>query len=132
MVARMTTTRFASVPRVSPVAGRLRVPGDKSISHRDAMLAAIAEGASRLSGSAPGADCHAEGRTTVTEPTPTRDHTERALEAFGGRVIRDGDSVGVDGGQRLRAITADVPGDVAVSYPGFFAELERIAAGAAA
>ena len=238
MVAPMTATGFAAVPHVSRVTGRLRVPGDKSISHRYAMFAAIAEGDSRLTGYAPGADCaatlaclealgarvsrgaaitisglgprglrapsspldaansgtsmrllagllaahpftcviggdaslsrrpmrrvigpltrmgasidavegrppltirgadlhaithlpevpsaqvksavllaglHADGRTTVKEPTPTRDHTERALEAFGGRVVRDGDSVSVDGGQRLRAITADVPGDI--------------------
>jgi 3-phosphoshikimate 1-carboxyvinyltransferase len=238
MVASMTTTGFAAIPRVSRVTGRIRVPGDKSISHRYAMLAAIAEGESRLTGYAPGADCaatlaclealgvritrgatitilgrgprglrapsapldaansgtsmrlfagllaahpftsaiggdeslsrrpmrrviepltrmgatidaidgrppltihggslhaithqpevpsaqvksavllaglHADGRTAVKELTPTRDHTERALEAFGGRVIRDGDSVAVDGGQRLRAMTADVPGDI--------------------
>ena len=37
-------TGSAAVPRVSRVAGRLRVPGDKSISHRYAMLAAIADG----------------------------------------------------------------------------------------
>jgi len=240
----MTTTGFAAVPRVSRVGGRVRVPGDKSISHRYAMLAAIAEGESRLTGYAPGADCaatlaciealgvrvsrvheaggpdaiviegrgplglrapsgpldaansgtsmrlfagllaahpftsviggdaslsrrpmrrviepltrmgaaidahdgrppltihgtslhaithlpevpsaqvksavllaglHADGRTTVKEPTPTRDHTERALEAFGGRVVREGDTVAVDGGQRLRAVRADVPGDI--------------------
>jgi 3-phosphoshikimate 1-carboxyvinyltransferase len=232
------TTGFADIPRVSRVTGRLRVPGDKSISHRYAMLAAIAEGESRLTGYLPGADCaatlaclealgvriargativiegrglrglraaagpldaansgtsmrllsgllaahpftsviggdaslsrrpmrrviepltrmgatveardgrppltihgaalhaiahepevpsaqvksavllaglHAEGRTAVKEPTATRDHTERALEAFGGRVIREGDTVAVEGGQRLRGITADVPGDI--------------------
>jgi 3-phosphoshikimate 1-carboxyvinyltransferase len=232
------TTGFAAIPRVSRVTGRLRVPGDKSISHRYAMLAAIAEGDSRLTGYAPGADCaatlaclealgarvirgaaitisgrgprglrapsapldaansgtsmrllagllaahpftstiggdaslsrrpmrrviepltrmgasidsldgrppltirgsdlraiacqpdvpsaqvksavllaglHADGRTSVKEPTPTRDHTERALEAFGGRVIREGDTVAVDGGQTLHGITANVPGDI--------------------
>ena len=53
------TTGFALIPRVSRVAGRLRVPGDKSISHRYAMLAAIADGTSRLTGYAPGADCAA-------------------------------------------------------------------------
>src|SRR5205814_6473814 len=37
--------------------GRLRVPGDKSISHRYAMLAALADGRSKLTGFAPGADC---------------------------------------------------------------------------
>ena len=56
------TTGFAPlqpqiVPSVSRVRGRLRVPGDKSISHRYAMLAAIADGTSRLEGYASGADC---------------------------------------------------------------------------
>ncbi len=36
--------------------GRLRVPGDKSISHRSVMLSAIAEGESRISGFLEGAD----------------------------------------------------------------------------
>ena len=39
------------------VHGRLRVPGDKSISHRYALLAAWPTGTSRLSNYAPGADC---------------------------------------------------------------------------
>src|SRR5271157_3909822 len=39
------------------VLGSLRVPGDKSISHRYAMLAAIAKGHSRFDNFAPGADC---------------------------------------------------------------------------
>ena len=228
----------AVVPRVSRVAGRLGVPGDKSISHRYAMLAGIADGVSRLHGYAPGADCaatlaclealgvriergpsltihgaglgglqhpagpldaansgtsmrllsgllaahdfrsviagdaslsrrpmrrvieplermgariaaidgrppltidggslraithtpdvpsaqvksavllaglHAAGRTTVLEPAPTRDHTERAFEAFGVHAIRDGRAVAIDGGQRLHAIDAHVPGDI--------------------
>ena len=233
----------AAVPRVSLASGRVRVPGDKSISHRYAMLAALADGTSRLSGYAPGADCaatlacmaalgarvsrprpddpsvieiqglglrglrqpsapldaansgtsmrllagllsahrfrtviggdeslsrrpmrrvitpltkmgatiaavdghppltidgtdlqgisyapdvpsaqvksaillaglHASARTTVIEPAPTRDHTERAFEAFGVCVTRDGHAVSVDGGQRLTAIEADVPGDI--------------------
>ena len=37
--------------------GSLRVPGDKSISHRYAMLAALASGRSRFDNFAPGADC---------------------------------------------------------------------------
>lgn len=229
----------AAVPRVSRVSGRLRVPGDKSISHRYAMLAAIADGRSRLRGYAPGADCastlscleglatpvtrdgdtvtidglglgglgaprgpldaensgtsmrllagllaahpfrsviggdaslsrrpmrrviapltemgasisavdghppltidgttlhgisyrpevpsaqvksavllaglHASDRTTIIEPAATRDHTERALEAFGVRVIREGLSLSIDAGQRLRAVDLDVPGDI--------------------
>jgi len=39
-----------------PLVGRLRVPGDKSISHRALLLAAVARGRSRLSGLADGDD----------------------------------------------------------------------------
>jgi 3-phosphoshikimate 1-carboxyvinyltransferase len=39
------------------IAGSLRLPGDKSISHRYAMLAAIADGATRLENFSTGADC---------------------------------------------------------------------------
>jgi 3-phosphoshikimate 1-carboxyvinyltransferase len=58
------------------------------------------------------AGLHAEGRTTVTEGSPTRDHTERALAAFGVPVISLDSSVAVDGGARLSPIDADVPGDI--------------------
>ena len=47
--------------RISPVralTGEIRLPGDKSISHRYAMLAAIAEGTSRIRNYSTGADCH--------------------------------------------------------------------------
>src|SRR5712691_4369096 len=46
--------------KISParrVAGTLRLPGDKSISHRYAMLAAIAEGPTRIRNYSTGADC---------------------------------------------------------------------------
>jgi 3-phosphoshikimate 1-carboxyvinyltransferase len=240
MSATTGPTRLPSrnVPRVSRVAGRLRVPGDKSISHRYAMLAALADGTSHFTGYAPGADCaatlaclealgvsvsrgprltieglgvrglrpprapldaansgtsmrlfagilaahpfttviagdeslsrrpmrrvidplmrmgasieaaegrppltihgaalhgvshapevpsaqvksavllaglQADGSTRVVEPAPTRDHTERALRAFGAAVTVEGRAVTVEGGQRLSAIDAAVPGDV--------------------
>lgn len=41
-----------------PLEGTVRLPGDKSISHRYAMLAAAAEGVSRLKNYSSGADCH--------------------------------------------------------------------------
>src|SRR5262245_2270796 len=41
------------------VSGRLTVPGDKSVSHRYALLGALARGRSVIQGYAPGADCHA-------------------------------------------------------------------------
>src|ERR1051325_10166259 len=39
------------------ILGALRLPGDKSISHRYAMLAAIAQGTTRLKNFSTGADC---------------------------------------------------------------------------
>ena len=44
------------------VRGAIRVPGDKSIAHRYALLAALAEGPSIIDNFAPGADC----RSTLT------------------------------------------------------------------
>jgi len=58
------------------------------------------------------AGLHANGTTTVHEPLGTRDHTERALQAFGVRVEVRGRSVSVSGGQRLSARNLDVPGDI--------------------
>lgn len=53
-----------------------------------------------------------EGRTSVTEPAATRDHTERGLEAFGVSTVTTGRTVSIDGGQRLTACEIAVPGDV--------------------
>ena len=244
------------------VQGTLRVPGDKSISHRYALIAAVAEGASRLSNYAPGADCqstlaclgrlgvdiqrgengvvtvvgrglrgwsspgvldagnsgstmrmlagllaaqpfsaqlvgdaslsrrpmrrvieplsrmgarieatdghapltihgaalhaithrpdlpsaqvksavllaglHAEGRTSVAEPAQTRDHTERALAAFGFDVCATGNSISVVGGQGAIGQTLSVPGDfssaafwmvAAAALPGSRVEIDDV------
>ena len=47
----------AVVHPAARVRGRVPIPGDKSISHRYALLAALAEGRSSIDGYAPGADC---------------------------------------------------------------------------
>ena len=57
------------------------------------------------------AGLHAGGVTRVCERAPTRDHTERALEAFGVPVDRDDGTVGVAGGSALRPLALTVPGD---------------------
>jgi 3-phosphoshikimate 1-carboxyvinyltransferase len=57
------------------------------------------------------AGLQAEGTTTVVEPAATRDHTERALVAFGGSVAVDGLAVAVSGHQRLTGRRLPVPGD---------------------
>ena len=48
--------------RGRPLAGRVRVPGDKSVSHRALMLSAIAEGESRITGFLEGEDTLATAR----------------------------------------------------------------------
>jgi 3-phosphoshikimate 1-carboxyvinyltransferase len=58
------------------------------------------------------AGLHASGRTRVIERVATRDHTEHALEAFGVTVMREGGAIEIEGGQRLRARTLNVPGDI--------------------
>jgi len=60
----------------------------------------------------------AEGETVVEEPIRTRDHGEIALRAFGAEVERVGNASRIQGGQRLRAIEAHVPGDL--SSAAFF------------
>jgi 3-phosphoshikimate 1-carboxyvinyltransferase len=57
------------------------------------------------------AGLQAFGRTHVTEPAPSRDHTERMLGAFGVEVLRDGPRIAIEGGQTLRATQVKVPGD---------------------
>jgi 3-phosphoshikimate 1-carboxyvinyltransferase len=57
------------------------------------------------------AGLHAEGTTSVVEPAATRDHTERALAAFGGHASVDGLTVSVTGGQHLQGQQLYVPGD---------------------
>ena len=61
------------------------------------------------------AGLYAEGRTTVTEPVLTRDHTERLLLEMGVPVHVDGLHVSVDGcglkGPVLKARDFTVPGD---------------------
>jgi 3-phosphoshikimate 1-carboxyvinyltransferase len=57
------------------------------------------------------AGLQAEGFTTVREPGPSRDHTERMLPAFGVSVAREGLAATVRGGARLRGTDVVVPGD---------------------
>jgi 3-phosphoshikimate 1-carboxyvinyltransferase len=57
------------------------------------------------------AGLQAFGRTHVTEPAPSRDHTERMLGAFGVEVLRDGATIAIEGGQILRGTQIRVPGD---------------------
>src|SRR5262249_16639246 len=59
----------------------------------------------------------ARGRTTVVEPTPTRDHTELMLEAAGVRVGRKGHAISVERAEQLRLDEVLVPGDISSAAP---------------
>lgn len=64
------------------------------------------------------AGLYAMGKTCVTEPAPTRDHTERMLKGFGYSVEVDGSRICVEGGGKLTATNIDVPADI--SSAAFF------------
>jgi len=57
------------------------------------------------------------GPTVVVEPTQTRDHTERLLEAAGARVGRRGREISVWPAERLEPLSLDVPGDFSSAVP---------------
>lgn len=76
------TVDYLAGPLNDALEGRTRVPGDKSISHRAVMLAALAEGVSDCSGFLDSADT----RATVT-----------AFREMGVRITQEGDCLSVDG-----------------------------------
>ena len=59
----------------------------------------------------------AQGKTTVLEPTPTRDHTELMLREAGVRITARPNSVSVDPPTSLRLDAVDVPGDFSSAAP---------------
>ena len=60
----------------------------------------------------------AKGETSVTEPEPTRDHTERMLRAFGYEVKTEGNRITLQGGGKLIGTEIQVPSDI--SSAAFF------------
>lgn len=73
------------------------------------------------------AGLYSQGRTSVTEPAPTRDHTERMLRGFGYDVKNDDGVISLEGGGDLRATDIDVPADI--SSAAFFLVAASIAPG---
>ena len=71
-----------SISPASSLNGAVRLPGDKSISHRYGMLSAIAEGTSKLHNYSTGADCHS---------------TLNCMESLGIAIERDGTEITVHG-----------------------------------
>lgn len=60
----------------------------------------------------------AEGKTTVHEPSKSRDHTERMFQALGVDLKVEGNSVSLNGGARWSPFSFSVPGDI--SSAAFF------------
>lgn len=73
------------------------------------------------------AGLYASGTTSVTEPAPTRDHTERMLRGFGYPVHNLDGVISLEGGGTLRATAIDVPADI--SSAAFFLVAASIAPG---
>lgn len=64
------------------------------------------------------AGLQADGETTVIETSKTRDHTERMIQHFGGKLEVDGLTIKVQGGRPLQGTNVEVPGDI--SSAAFF------------
>ena len=64
------------------------------------------------------AGLQAEGETIIVEPEATRDHTERMIQQFGGKIEKDGQTIKVRGNQSFKGTTIHVPGDI--SSAAFF------------
>ncbi len=102
----------------------LRIKGNRSlhgIDYRLPMPSAQVKSSVLLAG------LYAQGATSVTEPAPTRDHTERMLRGFGYDVDVSGATARVQGGGGLRACNVDVPADI--SSAAFFLVGASIAPG---
>ena len=93
----------------------LRVTGGRSlagINYQQPMASAQVKSAILLAG------LYARGKTFITEPAVTRDHTERMLRAMGVQLSAEDNRVRMPGQQTLKAIDVHVPGDL--SSAAFF------------
>jgi len=116
MGAQITTTEKGTAP--------LKIRGGQSlkgIEYRMPVASAQVKSCLLLAG------LYARGRTCVTEPAPTRDHTERMLSGMGYPVEVEQATVCVQGEGHLKAIAIDVPADI--SSAAFFLVGASIAPG---
>ncbi|NLZ38279.1 MAG: 3-phosphoshikimate 1-carboxyvinyltransferase [Firmicutes bacterium] len=54
----------------------------------------------------------AEGKTVITEPEPSRDHTERMLAAFGAEITTANSTISIKGQPMLAGCQIQIPGDI--------------------
>jgi 3-phosphoshikimate 1-carboxyvinyltransferase len=95
--------------------------GLKGISYRSPVASAQVKSGVLLAG------LYASGRTEVTEPEASRDHTERMLRAFGVSIDAEPGRAALAGGQRLKGTRIEVPADI--SSATFFMVGAAIATG---
>ncbi len=116
MGARINTTEAGTAPLVISPAQQLT-----AIDYAMPVASAQVKSGVLLAG------LYARGKTCVTEPAPTRDHTERMLRGFGYQVISHGRRMCLVGGAELTACDIDVPADI--SSAAFFLVGASIAEG---
>lgn len=64
------------------------------------------------------AGMYADGKTKITEPQKTRDHTERMLSHFGVKIRVSGNSLEVERPEKLKSAELEIPSDI--SSAAFF------------
>ncbi len=99
--------------KLAPLSIRGRGRATRPIDFTSAVASAQVKSAILLAG------LYADGETAVTEPSKSRDHTERMLRFFGLQVNEEGTRVRIRGRQTLRPNgTLDIPSDI--SSAAFF------------
>jgi len=78
----------------------------KPITHRTRVASAQVKSAILMAG------LFTRGITTVEEPLPSRDHTERMLSYFGAQVIKEGTRASIRGEPKLKGRELTIPGDI--------------------
>jgi 3-phosphoshikimate 1-carboxyvinyltransferase len=117
MGAEIQTTEKGTAPlHITGKAGQL-----KGIDYTMPMASAQVKSCLLLAG------MYAQGDTSVTEPAPTRDHTERMLSGFDYPVKKEGNKVIINANGKLTASDIDVPSDI--SSAAFFLVGASIAPG---
>lgn len=104
--------RIDSTPEGTPPLQILPAQGLSGIAYTLPVASAQVKSSLLLAG------LYAEGETCVTEPAPTRDHTELMMTGMGYVVERSGSRICLSGGGQLRGISFDVPADI--SSAAFF------------
>ena len=116
MGAAIETTETGTAP--------LRIHGGRALTGIDYRLPVAS---AQIKSSLLLAGLYASGPTCITEPAPTRDHTERMLRGFGYEVVTEGNRICLNGGGLLKACDIEIPADI--SSAAFFLVGASIAEG---